>query len=105
VDLSDHFSHADDTIGSINFLRFSEKEWSQCAGNRYMYHNRLRLDDFQQILRSSGIEIMRFDAVVDQKAVDLLQSGFPLEARFRTKSAEINATASAWFLGCKEDAP
>jgi hypothetical protein len=104
VDFSDHFSHTDDSIGSVNFLRFSEKEWAHYAGNRYMYHNRLRLDDLQQILRSTGIEVMKVDPVVDPKALDSLRSGFPLAAQFQKKPPEINAIASAWIVGRKEDA-
>ena len=105
VDLSDHFSQADDSIASINFLRFSAQVWSRYAGNRYMYHNRLRLDDFQQILSSSGLKIMRVDAVVDRKALQSLRSGFPLDTRFRTISPEINATASAWLVAGRECSP
>ena len=51
VDYSDHFSHSDQTISSINFLRYSDDEWQRYAGNRYMYMNRLRHDDVLALFR------------------------------------------------------
>jgi hypothetical protein len=42
VDLSDHFSHKDRSISSINFLKFSDSEWNRLAGNEFAYCHRLR---------------------------------------------------------------
>ena len=46
IDLSDHFSHVDESITTINFLRYNEKEWNKLAGNKFMFHNRLRKNEF-----------------------------------------------------------
>jgi len=59
VDLSDHFSHQDDTISSINFLKFSDSEWNHLAGNEFAYCNRLRP---AIILSFFLILILRFSA-------------------------------------------
>jgi SAM-dependent methyltransferase len=49
IDYSDHFSHSDSRISNINFLQYSDPSWNRYAGNRYMYMNRLRHDDFLMI--------------------------------------------------------
>jgi len=45
IDMSDHFQHQDSSISRINFLRFSDDEWSYIAGNQFAYCNRLRATD------------------------------------------------------------
>lgn len=49
VDLSDHFQHQDSSISTINFLRYSDREWDRIAGNEYAYTNRLRAPDYLSI--------------------------------------------------------
>jgi hypothetical protein len=46
IDCSDHFSHNDKSISRINFLQYNVTQWNKLAGNRYVYVNRLRHDDF-----------------------------------------------------------
>jgi len=69
IDLSDHFSHSDSSILAINFLRFNAKEWDRLAGNRYMYHNRLRVDDLIDLFRDANLRILSMDTTVDEKAL------------------------------------
>jgi len=82
VDLSDHFSHSDTSITSINFLQFSEKEWNRWAGNKFMYHNRLRASEFYKLFNDIGLHIVRKEDFVDQKAHKIIHEGFPLDVRF-----------------------
>ncbi len=99
VDFSDHFSHSDKTISPVNFLQFSEREWRRWGGNRYMYQNRLRVDEFLALLRGTGLEALRVDTRVDPDARRLLEyGGLPLDPRFRDKPAEVNATLDAWVV-------
>ena len=98
IDLSDHFSHGDHSISSVNFLRFSEKEWDRLAGNRFMYQNRLRIDDYIQILKGMGAAILSVNAHVNPHALELLQKGFPLDNRFAAKDPRTNATTNAWVV-------
>lgn len=53
VDASDHFSHGDKSISSANFLQYSDAQWNRIAGNRFAYHNRLRLPDFTNIFQQA----------------------------------------------------
>lgn len=99
VDFSDHFSHSDKTISPVNFLQFSEREWLRWGGNRYMYQNRLRVDDFLGLLRGRGLDAVAVEPSVDQAAVRLLTRGdLPLDERFRDKPAAVNATLGAWVV-------
>jgi SAM-dependent methyltransferase len=98
IDLSDHFSHGDHSISAVNFLRFSEKEWGRLSGNRFMYQNRLRIDDYIQMLNGMGAAVLSVDQHVNPHALELLQKGFPLDARFAAKDPRSNATTNAWVV-------
>lgn len=99
IDYSDHFSHSDKSISVVNFLQFSDDEWDKLAGNRYMYMNRLRHDDFLSIFQSSGHQILACAPDVDDLALQLLQSGeFRLDERFKDKPTDILAISAAWFV-------
>ncbi len=98
IDFTDHFAHADDDITSINFLHFDEPTWLRLGGNRFMYMNRLRVDDMIRLVSAAGLEILCDDRVVDQRALAALQNGFEVDGEFRLKSDETNATASQWIV-------
>ncbi|MBU6411231.1 MAG: methyltransferase domain-containing protein, partial [Verrucomicrobia bacterium] len=98
IDFSDHFAHSDEAVSSVNFLQFSESEWNRLAGNRYMFHNRLRVDEFQNLLAELDLKILALDARVDDAAVAVLDRGFPLDERFRNKDCRTNATLEAWLV-------
>jgi SAM-dependent methyltransferase len=98
IDFSDHFAHSDGNISSVNFLQFSEREWQDLAGNRYMFHNRLRVDEFRDLLAELALDVMALDSRVDHCATDLLENGFPLNERFRSKDSRTNAAQDAWVV-------
>lgn len=96
VDFSDHFAQSDPRIPLVNFLRFSEEQWARWAGNRYAYHNRLRVDEFLAVLHRAGAEIRALEPAVDARSLDALRDGLPLDARFAGKPHDTNATINAW---------
>ncbi len=98
VDFTDHFAHTDASISSVNFLRFSEDEWRELAGNRFMFHNRLRVDEFEALARRAELDILSLEARVDAGAVEAVKNGLVLDARFRAKDPAINATTGAWLV-------
>jgi SAM-dependent methyltransferase len=98
IDFSDHFAHSDPGISCVNFLQFSEREWERLVGNRYMYHNRLRVDEFLALIKSVGLEIQSVDTEVDERSLKVLREGFMLDERFRTKDFQANATRNAWVV-------
>ena len=102
IDYSDHFSHSDKSISAINFLQYNETEWSKYAGNRFMYMNRMRHDDFEGLFRSCGHKMLAIHADINDRALELLSSGlFPLNERFIKKSESILATTGAWIVSQK----
>ena len=103
VDFSDHFSHNDRKISSINFLQYSERQWLRYAGNRYMYHNRLRIDEIQELIADTDLSIVLQECEVDQNAVRQIESGLKLAPRFAGKPKEVNATDTALLVVSKID--
>jgi len=99
IDLGDHFMYSDKSISVINFLQFTEQEWKHYAGNRFMYQNRLRVDDYLQLFQKAGIDVLRNDVNVDERSLMLLQSGFPVDKKFADKSNETIATRRMWVVG------
>jgi SAM-dependent methyltransferase len=106
IDYSDHFSHSDNSISAINFLRYSDNEWEMYAGNRYMYMNRLRHDDFLGLFESVGHRIIEAQPDLDQQSRKLLRTGdLRLNERFSSKPEEILAIRGAWMITQKNDGP
>lgn len=102
IDFSDHFEQRDKSISEVNFLQFSDAEWDSYAGNRYMYQNRLRVDDYQQLFTGAELKLLSTDATVSPMAVEALKSGLPVHEKFKHKSLEINATVDAWIVASQE---
>ncbi len=103
IDFTDHFAHSDETISSVNFLQFSEHEWERLAGNRLMFHNRLRVDEFRDLLSSLGVEILELEGRVDEQAIKVMRSGLTLDERFRLKDFNTNATMDAWLVAAPRE--
>ncbi len=102
IDYSDHFSHSDKSISSINFLQFSDDEWAKIAGNRYAYTNRLRVDDFEDLFRKSSHRILSIDSDKDPSVPELLKNNvLRINERFKHKSEEVLATVSSWIVSEK----
>jgi len=98
IDFSDHFSHIDQSISSCNFLKYSDRLHNLIAGNQFTYHNRLRVNDFIEIFKSSGYKIIKLEKNIDLAALRLLESGFKLHKRFVRYKKEDLATKNAIFV-------
>ena len=102
IDYSDHFSHQDKSISPINFLQYSEKMWQFFAGNRYMYMNRLRHDDFIRLFKSIGHIIIAEEVDRDESLLKLLEEGkLKLNDNFSVKSNDILSITAAWIISKK----
>jgi SAM-dependent methyltransferase len=102
IDHTDHFSHTDPAISSINFLQFEDDEWAKYAANRFMYVNRLRQDDYLEIFRAAGQKVLLCDAAVDLRARELLQkNGLKLAERFAGKPKDVLEISSSWIVSEK----
>lgn len=98
IDLSDHFQHQDKSITMINFLRFSEEEWKQIAGNEFAYCNRLRASDFINLPPSLSFEIVRDETVLDSESLEKMKNNFIINAKFSSYSNEDLCTVSLRLL-------
>jgi len=99
IDYSDHFSHSDKNISSINFLQYSDREWMKYANNRYMYMNRLRHDDYIDLFTSVGHHILDKRVEIDEHALELLiTQKLQLSEEFKAKSIDTLAKTSSWLV-------
>jgi hypothetical protein len=102
IDYSDHFSYSDPSISPINFLQFDDDEWDRIAGNRYMYMNRLRDDDFIELFKRSNQKILISETYIDASVKELLTTGsLKLNARFAGKVDDILAITGSWIVSEK----
>ncbi len=105
IDYSDHFSHSDREISAINFLKFTDSEWNRYAGNRYMYMNRLRHDDYLAMFDSVGHETLLVQPDVDQRSAELLrQKSFQVDDRFKLKPESVLSITGSWIVSRKKRA-
>ena len=82
----------------FNFLSFSDKKWNLIAGNKYMYANRMRHDDFIMLFEEVGHKILLNEPLIDQNIQKLLNSDtILLNEKFSQKSIEILSTTGAWI--------
>jgi SAM-dependent methyltransferase len=103
IDYSDHFAQTDNKISSINFLQFDEKEWDRYAGNRYMYMNRLRHDDFLDLFEEAGHEIIDAGIKKDDEVEKLLRDGrIKINERFAHKGNEMLSIIGSRFITRKK---
>lgn len=104
IDPSDHFSHDDASITAINFLQFSESEWDKLAGNKFMYHNRLRGFEYLELFKQAGARILQHKDAVDEPSLQVLRNGFHLDHKFQQIISEELAVRSLILLGTFSDA-
>ena len=57
IDYSDHYSHTDKNIDTLNFLSYSKKDWEK-YNNAYLYQNRLRHQDYKKLFIDQGFKII-----------------------------------------------
>ncbi|MDD5195390.1 MAG: class I SAM-dependent methyltransferase [Candidatus Omnitrophica bacterium] len=99
IDTSDHFSHADNSISSINFLRFSEKSFSK-YNTRFTFQNRIRASAWRRLITEHGFEIIYWKGDIDKKAK--VKLGFlKIDKAFSLLAAEDLATTSILVVARK----
>lgn len=95
IDYRDHFWYSDSTISPINFLNYSSEKWNSLAGNKFMFMNRLRHDDYISLFEKLSLKVidnkysLDNSFVVDKKRLD---------KDFCNKSTDILQTLDSWFI-------
>jgi len=99
IDYGDHFSYMDKNISVINFLRYNDREWDKYAGNRYMYMNRARHDDFVKLFRSVGHEFIETTPCKSKEAEEILKRGeIAVDEKFKERGNDILSITGACFI-------
>jgi SAM-dependent methyltransferase len=102
IDYTDHFAHSDRSISAINFLQFDQEQWDRIAGNRYMYMNRLRVDDVEALYQEANQRIVSNEPDRDPSLSQLLNGhSFVLDEAFGNKSEEVLVTTGSWIVSEK----
>ena len=57
IDYSDHYSHTDDKISSLNFLQYDKNTWKR-YNTPYLFQNRLRHQDYRDFFLKMNFEII-----------------------------------------------
>lgn len=57
IDMSDHFAHADSSIGIYNYLQFTEKKW-EIIDNDVQPQNRLRINQYRNYFTEQNWKII-----------------------------------------------
>jgi hypothetical protein len=99
IDHSDHFSHSDRSLTSVNFLQYESSVWHKLASPKYMYMNRLRSSDYAGIFESVAWSVAHKETELDDKALELLQSGqFAVASEFTAYEEQELATRTSWYV-------
>ena len=99
IDYSDHFSHSDREINSINFLKYDDETWNKYAGNRYMYMNRLRHDDFLSLFSKADQDIISSKTTIDEVVKKKLSNEeLILDEKFSSKNKDILSINGSWMI-------
>ena len=82
VNCGDHYAYFDRSITPINYLKYSDRQWS-LWNNRLLYQNRLRPVDFLQLAEDAGLQIVSSRFTPKERLLKLLPA-FVLAAQFRS---------------------
>lgn len=87
----DDYAGFDPKLHILDYLRYSDEQWDRMVnnGNRY-YYNRVREQEFLDILGENGVTIDAIEHTLKPEHVDYVKR-IPLAERFRRFSAEQNA--------------
>lgn len=98
IDNSDHWSHCDQSISPVNFLRYSDPAFAWlCRFNPLDYQNRLRHSEYVQIFRELGYSVEWEARDICPRAMEALAT-LPLSGRFRGMALDDLATIDSYFL-------
>ena len=93
VDLTDHFSHSDTSITSINFYQYSDTMWKILAGNKFMYQNRMLPDEYLELFTNEEVRVQIVNKVLDENAHSQMGTDFKLNNFFQEFSHETPAVS------------
>jgi hypothetical protein len=101
VGCNDHYAFVDDRISFVNYLRYSEAQWSRW-NNSLQYQNRLRAPEFLEMAAEAGLEVIYKQVAVRPGTLEALAK-FEVASEFRRFSTEHMAITTVDFIAKKPD--
>jgi SAM-dependent methyltransferase len=96
---NDHYAHVDRTISFVNYLRFTESQWSRW-NNALQYQNRLRAPEFLELAARSGLEVIHKKMAVRPGTCEAL-ADLKVAPQFKHFSSEELAVTTVDFIAKK----
>ena len=91
-------------IDPISELTAGITIWEKIAGNRYMYMNRLRHDDFIAIFATAGHRILLSVTDINKESEALLENELiKLDNRCKSKSRNVLSIIGSWIVSKKSE--
>jgi predicted nicotinamide N-methyase len=86
------------TKSTINFLKYTEREWKWLGGYGLSYHNRMRSYEHFKVMQLSGLNVVFWADAIDNIAIQQLKNNeiIPIP-RFNKFSAEAICTYYSWI--------
>ena len=78
IDYSDHYCHTDNTIGPLNFLKYSNKDWKK-YNTKYLFQNRLRHQDYRRLFKEIGYKIVEEKKGTLGKSSSIISKDFEID--------------------------
>lgn len=97
VSPGDHRSYSDASLSAVDFLRYSPEEWQRIAGNRFAYHNRLRLPHYRQLFEKAGWKVAHEESSALSAHLESIKR-VPVHADFAGFAPEELVAGSLWFF-------
>jgi SAM-dependent methyltransferase len=99
IDMSDHYSHFDESISNWHFLRYSDWVW-KILDSPIVPQNRLRISDHRAIHHAAQFRIVE---EVQEHVRDELPPATPLSARFREYQLADLLVTHCWVVSRPAD--
>ena len=99
VNCGDHYAYVDPTINQLNYLRYSEAQWSPW-NNAFLYQNRMRAHEFVERAQARGFEILLNTAKATELRMNQL-AATPVHTQFSAIPAERLCITSVDFIARK----
>ena len=96
VNCGDHYAYFDPSITPVNYLTYSERQWSKW-NNSLLYQNRLRPSDFLDLAEQSGLRIVLDRSKPNPQLLSILPT-IEIAPEFRRYSPEQLASTSIGFV-------
>jgi SAM-dependent methyltransferase len=102
VNCGDHYAYTDRSIGQLNYLKYSSRQWELMWNNEVQYQNRLRAVDFLDLARRHEFTIVHDTTRVLPERLAELRRLPRVAPEFHRYSEEELCVTTVDFIGRKD---